>query len=44
MLTTKPGLLDEVRARFAHVSDCPFEGPHVFFENAGGALTLTSVV
>lgn len=44
MLTTKPGLLDEVRARFAHVSDCPFDGPRVFFENAGGALTLNSVV
>lgn len=44
MLTTKPGLLEEVRARFAHVSDCPFEGPRVFFENAGGALTLNSVV
>lgn len=44
MLTTKPGLLDDVRARFAHVSDCPFEGPRVFFENAGGALTLNSVV
>lgn len=44
MLTTKPGLLDEVRARFAHVADCPFEGPRVFFENAGGALTLNSVV
>jgi selenocysteine lyase/cysteine desulfurase len=44
MLTTKPGLLDEVRARFAHLSECPFAGPRVFFENAGGALTLNSVV
>lgn len=44
MLTTKPGLLDEVRSRFAHVADCPFEGPRIFFENAGGALTLNSVV
>lgn len=44
MITTKPGLLNEVRARFAHVDDCPFEGPRVFFENAGGALTLNSVV
>lgn len=44
MLTTKPDLMDAVRDRFAHVSDCPFEGPRVFFENAGGALTLKSVV
>ncbi len=37
-------LLDAVRARFAHVDACPFSGPRVFFENAGGALTLKSVV
>ena len=43
MLTTIPGLMDAVRARFAHVDRCPFEGPRVFFENAGGALTLKSV-
>ena len=44
MITSKPGLMDAVRARFAYVADCPFEGPRVFFENAGGALTLNSVV
>jgi len=44
MLTTKPDLMDAVRARFAHVSECPFEGPRVFFESAGGALTLKSAV
>jgi selenocysteine lyase/cysteine desulfurase len=44
MLTSNPALLDEVRSRFAHVDTCPFEGPRVFFENAGGALTLNSVV
>lgn len=44
MLTSRPGLLEEVRARFAHVDTCPFEGNRVFFENAGGALTLNSVV
>ena len=33
-----------VRDRFAHVNECPFAGPRVFFENAGGALTLKSVV
>ncbi|MCV2870436.1 aminotransferase class V-fold PLP-dependent enzyme [Defluviimonas sp. WL0002] len=36
--------LDAIRARFAHVETCPFEGPRVFFENAGGALRLKSVI
>jgi cysteine desulfurase/selenocysteine lyase len=40
----EPGLMNEVRSRFAHVDSCPFEGPRIFFENAGGALTLKSVV
>ncbi|MHA7886355.1 MULTISPECIES: aminotransferase class V-fold PLP-dependent enzyme [Roseicyclus] len=44
MLTEKPGLMEAVRGRFAHVDTCPFEGPRIFFENAGGALTLNSVV
>ena len=44
MLATIPGLMDDIRARFAHVDACPFTGPRVFFENAGGALTLNSVV
>ncbi|GLQ34696.1 cysteine desulfurase-like protein [Amylibacter marinus] len=39
-----PELLAEVRARFTHIDSCPFEGARVFFENAGGALTLKSVV
>ncbi len=39
-----PALLSEIRDRFAHVDTCPFEGERVFFENAGGALTLKSVV
>ncbi|EPX82018.1 aminotransferase class V-fold PLP-dependent enzyme [Salipiger mucosus] len=39
-----PELLTEIRGRFAHVEECPFTGPRVFFENAGGALTLKSVV
>jgi selenocysteine lyase/cysteine desulfurase len=39
-----PELLTEIRERFAHVDTCPFEGERVFFENAGGALTLDSVV
>ena len=33
-----------IRGRFAHVDSCPFQGPRIFFENAGGALTLNSVV
>lgn len=37
-------LLAKIRARFAHVDDCPHQGPRIFFENAGGALTLNSVV
>lgn len=37
-------LLTEIRARFAHVDACPFTGPRIFFENAGGALTLNTVV
>lgn len=39
-----PALLAEIRSRFAHVDSCPEQGPRVFFENAGGALTLNSVV
>lgn len=44
MITDQPGLMEAVRDRFAHVETCPFEGPRVFFENAGGALHLKSVV
>ncbi|MCB1431452.1 MAG: aminotransferase class V-fold PLP-dependent enzyme [Alphaproteobacteria bacterium] len=43
MITTVPGLMEGVRDRFAHVDTCPFTGPRIFFENAGGALTLKSV-
>lgn len=39
-----PELLAEIRGRFAHVDECPFTGPRVFFENAGGALTLKAAV
>ncbi len=44
MIDTNPGLLDQIRDRFAHIDACPFTGERVFFENAGGALTLKSVV
>lgn len=44
MFDSVPGLIDEIRDRFAHVDRCPYAGPRVFFENAGGALTLKAVV
>lgn len=44
MIQTKPGLIDAIRNRFAHVDQCPFQGERIFFENAGGALTLKQVV
>ena len=44
MISEKDGLLDDIRNRFAHVETCPFQGPRIFFENAGGALTLKSAV
>ena len=37
-------LLQSVRDRFHHVDTCPFQGNRIFFENAGGSLTLKSVV
>ena len=37
-------LLRDIRERFAHVDHCPQAGPRIFFENAGGALTLKTVV
>ena len=39
-----PKLLAEIRDQFAFVEECPFVGERIFFENAGGALTLKSVV
>ena len=37
-------LLREIRSKFHHVDSCPYQGPRAFFENAGGSLTLKSVV
>ena len=37
-------LMNQIRERFCHVDTCPYQGPRVFFENAGGSLTLKSVV
>ncbi len=44
MLGSNEDLINDVRARFAHVASCPYQGNRVFFENAGGALTLNAVV
>ncbi|MEP5731334.1 MAG: aminotransferase class V-fold PLP-dependent enzyme [Sulfitobacter sp.] len=44
MITNSTVLTQAIRDRFAHVASCPFQGPRIFFENAGGALTLKSVV
>lgn len=44
MIADSDGLMDAVRERFAHVETCPFEGPRIFFENAGGSLRLNSVI
>ncbi len=44
MFKNNDGLIEEIRDRFAHVDQCPYQGPRIFFENAGGALTLKSVV
>lgn len=37
-------MINQVRSRFAQIDSCPQQGPRVFFENAGGSLTLNSVV
>jgi selenocysteine lyase/cysteine desulfurase len=44
MIQDNPALIAAIRDRFAHVESCPFQGERIFFENAGGALTLKSVV
>ncbi|MCX7558171.1 aminotransferase class V-fold PLP-dependent enzyme [Sulfitobacter sp. F26204] len=44
MISFTPTLGKAIRDRFAHVDSCPFTGPRIFFENAGGALTLHSVI
>ena len=37
-------LLENIRGQFAQIDSCPVQGPRVFFENAGGALTLRKIV
>ncbi|MFY0622897.1 MAG: aminotransferase class V-fold PLP-dependent enzyme [Pelagimonas sp.] len=43
MIQDNPTLIAAIRDRFAHVDSCPFQGERIFFENAGGALTLKKV-
>ncbi len=43
MFKINPELLYEIRDRFEHVDHCPYQGHRIFFENAGGALTLKAV-
>ncbi len=44
MQIDSPELMREIRDRFALVDTCPEQGRRIFFENAGGALTLNAVV
>ena len=44
MLEQSQDLMAQIREKFAYVEQCPFDGSRIFFENAGGALTLKSVV
>jgi len=37
-------ILTKIRNQFAQIDVCPVQGKRIFFENAGGALTLKSVV
>ncbi len=37
-------LLYKIRDQFELIDHCPYQGKRIFFENAGGTLTLTSVV
>ena len=44
MIQENPALIAAIRDRFAHVESCPYQGPRIYLENGGGALTLKSVV
>lgn len=44
MQISTPELISDIRTRFAQIDTCPEQGHRIFFENAGGALTLKSVV
>ena len=44
MPTISNELLNDILSKFAQIDSCPVQGQRVFFENAGGALTLNRVV
>mgnify|MGYP002629569956 CR=1 FL=1 len=44
MFKNNEELINRIRSRFQHVDHCPYQGERIFFENAGGALTLKTVV
>lgn len=44
MYVIDDALMEQVRSRFAQIDECSQQGQRVFFENAGGSLTLNSVV
>jgi len=44
MQQISPEMLETIRSKFAQIDLCPEQGQRIFFENAGGALTLHSVV
>jgi len=44
MQIDSPAIMAEIRDSFALVDKCPTQGKRIFFENAGGALTLKAVV
>lgn len=44
MTKITPDILSQIRSRFAQIDQCPQQGDRIFFENAGGALTLKSVI
>ena len=39
-----PSLIEQIRDRFWYVVHCPYAGKRIYFENAGGSLTLKSAV
>jgi len=39
-----PSLIKQIRDRFWYVDHCPYAGKRIYFENAGGSLTLKSAV
>ena len=44
MTEINPEIIFKVREKFAHIDHCVQQGERIFFENAGGALTLKKVV